>query len=499
MLFNSVGYIFVFFPVVAIGYFFLNSRCSAKIANIWLVVASLYFYAYWNPIYLLLLVPSILFNFYFGEILQRHQSKWILGLAIGVNLLTLAYFKYVGFIIENIRVAFDVDVVGIVNGFVGHDIGLQSVTLPLAISFFTFLQVAYLVDCYQRKVSERNFVHYTLFVTYFPHLIAGPLVHHTDLMPEFSKKENKHIHWPNVLIGMYIFSIGLFKKVVLADTLSVWADAGFDGGQQLGFFDAWGASLSYTLQIYFDFSGYSDMAIGASRILNIALPQNFNSPYKALDIQDFWRRWHITLSRWLRDYLYIPLGGNRNGSIHTGINVFITFLLGGLWHGASWNFVIWGAIHGLGVAGHRVWRAMGLRMPKLIAWVLTFMFVHIAWVFFRAKTLDDSLRMLRGMVDIDTAVLAEPFVSAINYFIGMMPPLFSSSAFPHLLPISALFWLLAATALAVFAPNANELAERSAKDCSLTFCVKVAVVFGVPLFLMLYMSSRISAFIYFNF
>ncbi|HRG50451.1 MAG TPA: MBOAT family protein [Pseudomonadales bacterium] len=469
-------------------------------ANVWLVVASLYFYAYWNPRYLLLITLSILFNFALGEVLQRRQSRVILVVAITVNLSVLAYFKYAGFIFENISEFFGVDIPQILQNHFGRGLGLFHIQLPLAISFFTFLQIAYLVDCYQKKVSERNFIHYTLFVTYFPHLIAGPLVHHTDLMPEFSKEENKKVNWDNVFIGLYIFAIGLFKKVIIADTFAVWANTGFDSGQPLGFYDAWGASLSYTLQLYFDFSGYSDMAIGASRILNIALPQNFNSPYKALDIQDFWRRWHMTLSRWLRDYLYIPLGGNRKGSFFTGINLLITFLLGGLWHGASWNFVIWGGLHGVAVTVHREWQKYGLRMPKLLAWAVTFLFVNIAWVFFRAKTLEDSFRVLRGMIDTETATLSESFVKAVDYFLEPMQVSLVYSTFAHLLPISTLMCLFAVLPVAFFSSNASELAVRQRNELpDFTFCLWVSILLGVSLFFMLFMSSRISAFIYFNF
>jgi len=258
------------------------------------------------------------------------NRKFILTAGIAANLLLLAYYKYTHFILENVNLVF------------GTNYVIPHIVLPLAISFFTFTQIVYLVDSYRGETAEYDLLNYSLFVTFFPHLIAGPIVHHRQIMPQFASRWTLAKRYPNILKGLFIFSIGLFKKVAIADTFAVWADVGFDGGQQLTFFAAWATSLSYTFQLYFDFSGYCDMAIGASLLFNIWLPINFNSPYKALDIQDFWRRWHITLSNFLRDYLYIPLGGNRRSASRTSINLFVTFVLGGLWHGATWMFVIWG-------------------------------------------------------------------------------------------------------------------------------------------------------------
>ncbi|MGB6019807.1 MAG: MBOAT family O-acyltransferase, partial [Sulfurimonadaceae bacterium] len=267
-----------------------------------------------------------------------------------------------------------------------------------AISFFTFQQIAYLVDSYRGETAEYDFLNYALFVTFFPQLIAGPIVHHAEMMPQFASKWNLVKNYKNIATGLFIFSIGLFKKVVIADTFAKWATAGFDHAETLNLLEAWATSLSYTFQLYFDFSGYTDMAIGAALLFNIKLPINFNSPYKALDIQDFWRRWHITLSRFLRDYIYIPLGGNRKGSFRTYNNLLATFILGGIWHGAGWTFVFWGLLHGMALVVHRFWKSIGFTMPNILAWFITFNFINIAWVFFRAREWDDAIKVLTGMV-----------------------------------------------------------------------------------------------------
>lgn len=386
-------------PITFLVYFWLNHRRLIIAGKAWLVAASLFFYAYWDVKYLPLILGSILFNYAIGTgLAQAHRSasenknnvnrKVVLAIGIVANLLLLGYYKYTDFLLSNINLLFDTN------------FDFQRIVLPLAISFFTFTQIVYLVDSYRGETVEYNLLNYSLFVTFFPHLIAGPIVHHRQIMPQFASQWTLVQRSSKILKGLFVFSIGFFKKVVIADRFAVWATAGFDGEQHLNFFAAWAASLSYTFQLYFDFSGYCDMAIGASLFFNIWLPINFNSPYKALNIQSFWRRWHITLSNFLRDYLYIPLGGSRKGKYRTYINLFVTFVFGGLWHGATWMFVIWGAMHGCALVVHRLWS--GLRRPihPFIAWLLTFVFVNTAWVFFRAKTFDDAKRVLRGMVDI---------------------------------------------------------------------------------------------------
>ncbi len=328
------------------------------------------------------------FNYGVGTLLSKghtFRKKSLLIFGIVSNLSLLGYYKYSDFFIENINI------------LTNSNVPLLHMMLPLAISFFTFQQIAYLVDSYRGETKEYDFLNYALFVTFFPQLIAGPIVHHKEMMPQFSQKENKYINYHNVALGLFIFSIGLFKKIVIADTFAIWATEGFDVSSTLGFYQAWATSLSYTFQLYFDFSGYTDMAIGVALLFNIRLPINFDSPYKALSIQDFWRRWHITLSRFLKDYIYIPLGGNRKGELRTYTNLFMTFLLGGIWHGAGWTFIFWGFLHGAALVIHRAWSKLQIKMPLLLAWFLTFNFINIAWVFFRAKEWDDAIKVLRGM------------------------------------------------------------------------------------------------------
>jgi len=391
MLFNSYIFIFIFLPITFFIYFFLLEKRALVGAKAFLVFASLFFYSWWNVAYLPLILISMLFNYVIGNTLNenfskvRMSKKVLLTIGIIANLGLLGYFKYTDFFIENFNLIFD------------SQINLLHLALPLAISFFTFQQIAYLVDSYRRETAEYDFLNYALFVTFFPQLIAGPIVHHSEMMPQFASKWNLVKNYKNIALGLFIFSMGLFKKVVIADTFAVWATKGFDKVEVLNFVEAWATSLSYTFQLYFDFSGYTDMAIGAALLFNIKLPINFNSPYKALDIQDFWRRWHITLSRFLKDYIYIPLGGNRKGSVRTYTNLLATFILGGIWHGAGWTFVFWGFLHGMALVVHRFWKQLGFNLPKILAWFITLNFINIAWVFFRAKEWDDALKVLKGM------------------------------------------------------------------------------------------------------
>ncbi|MDD3265791.1 MAG: MBOAT family protein [Burkholderiales bacterium] len=413
MLFNSWEFIFLFMPIAFAGYFALNKMNQRTLAIWFLVLASLFFYSYWNIRYLPLILLSIIVNYTFGFLLITNQinicrrlTKYkLLVSGVVFNILLLSYYKYVDFFLDNVNLVFKTHY------------PMLDIILPLGISFFTFTQIAYLVDCYYGKVKETKLSNYFLFVTFFPHLLAGPILHHTDMMPQFSDTKNKKVNINNVSIGLFLFIIGLFKKIVLADTFAIWANNGFNHPIGLSFLEAWSTSLSYSFQLYFDFSGYTDMAIATAIMFNIRLPINFNSPYKATNIQDFWRRWHITLSMFLRDYLYIPLGGNRCGDFRTYFNLFLTFLLGGLWHGAGWTFVFWGALHGLALAIHRLWSKLGFKLNKVIGWFITFNFVNVAWVFFRAHSWGDAVHIVTGMCGFNGIALQTQLSNLLPSFI----------------------------------------------------------------------------------
>ena len=391
MLFNSYVFIFAFLPVVLCLYFFFNHFKYYFVSKITLVIASLFFYSWWNILYLPLILISMGVNYTIGTSLTKmyangntgRKKTFIAGIVF--NLLLLGYFKYYDFFISNI------------NGLVDAEIPLLYLALPLGISFFTFQQISYLADSYKGETKEYDVLNYSLFVTFFPQLIAGPIVHHKEMMPQFAAEENKIFNHKNFAAGFYLFTLGLFKKVVIADSFAPWATKGFDVAQELNMLEAWATSLSYTFQLYFDFSGYTDMALGIGLMFNIKLPINFNSPYKALSIQDFWRRWHITLSRFLRDYIYIPLGGNRLTEFVTYRNLMVTFLIGGLWHGAGWTFIFWGFLHGVALVMNRFWNRLGYKMNTILSWLITFNFVNIAWIFFRAKSWSDAMKVLEGM------------------------------------------------------------------------------------------------------
>jgi D-alanyl-lipoteichoic acid acyltransferase DltB (MBOAT superfamily) len=340
--------------------------------------------------------------------------------------------------------------------------------LPIGISFYTFTQIAYLVDAYQGEVRENSLLNYSLFVSFFPQLIAGPILHHREMMPQFVDPANRRVNSRNIALGITIFVAGLVKKVVIADTLAPIANYGFDEATALTLAEGWMTSLAYTFQLYFDFSGYTDMAIGAALLFNIKLPFNFDSPYKSLNIQVFWRRWHMTLGRFLMRYVYIPLGGNRRGRMRTYINLIATFLIGGFWHGAGWTFIFWGLLHGMALVIHRIWQTLNIQMPRLLAWLLTFLFVNASWVFFRAKEWEDALKVLRGMVNFES--------------IGIRSIDLSSAVL-----IAAVFLL------AICFRNTNQWQERFRPNLALAGAVAAGAVYA------LIQMNKISEFLYFNF
>jgi len=403
---------------VLLGFHLIGNQGYRRASIAWLICASLVFYGWWNPAYLGLILFSVLFNYSVGTLLGNAFSskllrKTILTIGISANLAILGYYKYANFFVDNLNV------------LSGSNLILNEVILPLAISFFTFQQITYLVDTYKGEAKEYSFLNYCLFVTFFPQLIAGPIVHHKEIMPQFEKDLIYKLQSKHLAVGLTIFALGLFKKVVLADGVSVYATPVFDAaevGIALTFFEAWVGALAYTFQLYFDFSGYSDMAIGIARMFGIRLPLNFNSPYKATSIIDFWRRWHITLSRFLLNYLYIPLGGNRKGRIRRHINLMITMLLGGLWHGADWTFFLWGGLHGFYLILNNGWRVLfnnrkNTKLGSFFGWTITFFAVVVSWVPFRAESLSGAKNLLYAMVGgngtLETISLDNIFQSAL--------------------------------------------------------------------------------------
>lgn len=389
MLFNSYEFIFLFLPVTFAGFFLLGKYAPKSYATLWLVIASFSFYGYWDYHYVPLLFASISFNYFVGRKIENTRSKEWLVFGILLNVILLGYFKYTDFFL------------GTINDVTGTDcFDLPHIILPLGISFFTFTQTAYLADAYRGEAKNKSFLTYCEFVTIFPHLIAGPIINHKEMIPQFIADKTFKINYHNVALGITIFVMGLFKKVVIADTLSPWVNDVFAHTETITFLEAWIGALAYTFQLYFDFSGYSEMAIGLGLMFNLKLPVNFNSPYQSASIIDFWRRWHMTLGLWVRDYLYIPMGGNRNGELAKMKNLFLSMLIIGLWHGAGWTFIFWGAMHGVALMINHQWRRLHISLPKAINWGMTFFCVMLLWIFFRADNFYDAGKIIAAMIDI---------------------------------------------------------------------------------------------------
>lgn len=376
LLFNSYIFVLFFLPLTLLLYFGANRLGKERLAQIILIVFSLYFYSYFHLNYLLIIVASVLFNYACSRIIKRKRQngcvKWITAFGILANVSVIFYFKYFNFFLENINCIFSVS------------LPLKEILMPLGISFFTFQQISYLVDSYKGETGEYSFVEYALFVVFFPQLIAGPIVLHQEMIPQFRDPKRKVFNQDKMAKGIWWLAIGLAKKVLIADTLGKGVDWGYASPQLLGSFDTILLSFMYTLQIYFDFSGYCDMASGVASMFGFELPRNFNSPYKATSINDFWDRWHMSLSRFLQKYIYIPLGGNRKGLTRTLLNIMIVFLISGIWHGAAWTFIAWGLIHGLASVIHRLIAPGWKRIPKVLTWFMTFLFINFTWIFFRA-------------------------------------------------------------------------------------------------------------------
>jgi D-alanyl-lipoteichoic acid acyltransferase DltB (MBOAT superfamily) len=439
MLFNSLPFIFLFLPV-ALVLFYGMARFDHRVAAGFLAIASLCFYGWWDSRYVLLLVGSICGNFLFSEAIGRsrgrHRARLFLIAAVTSDLAILGYYKYAGFFVTNL------------DALTGTQWALAAIILPLGISFFTFTQIAFLVDTYRDIARERNFVHYLLFITYFPHLIAGPILHHAEMMPQFGKARTYAFAPERLAVGLSLFIMGLAKKTICADGIAPVAQTVFGAaaaGRPLDILHAWYGALAYAMQIYFDFSAYTDMALGISIMFGIRLPLNFDSPYKSASIIEFWRRWHMTLSRFLRDYLYIPLGGSRCSPPRRYANLLATMILGGLWHGAAWTYVIWGTLHGLYLVINHAWnhaaKAAGLgaggTVRRAAGVLLTFLAVVVAWVFFRASSFASAMTKLSGMFGVSGRQAASPYVSNLQIL--------------SLSLLIAVCWLL---------PNAYQLLQR---------------------------------------
>ena len=515
MLFNSYEFLFGYLPLVVIVFYGI-AVTSHVAAAAWLAVASLFFYGWWNPGYVALLLGSVLFNFSAGLVINRSAGRMrltVMWVALAADLLLLGYYKYANFFLSG------------AHALAGAPATtpLLEIVLPLGISFFTFTQIAYLVDVYRGIAKEASFIHYLLFVTYFPHLIAGPVLHHKEIMPQFAQAQNYTPKIENYVVGLTIFAFGLFKKVVLADSIAPYGSTVFaaaKAGESLSFFPAWGGALAYTFQLYFDFSGYSDMAIGLSRLFGVKLPLNFDSPYKAANIVEFWRRWHMTLSRFLRDYLYIALGGNRHGAVRRYINLFLTMLLGGLWHGAGWTFVVWGGLHGLYLVVNHAWRWVkgrtGMnkfddsRVAQLAGWALTFFVVVVGWVFFRADSFEAAKTMLAGMFGFNGMALPAAIIEPVPLFkdwatkFGITAYLGGGGQF-----VLTWLWIVALSAIAFLVPNTQEIMRHY--EPALDYLVRESnrlawrpsgrwlAVMSIIAALGLISLNRVSEFLYFQF
>ena len=468
MLFNSYAFIFLFLPLT-LALFFVLARTSHVLAAGWLAAASLFFYGWWNPAYVGLLMLSIGFNYLAGMRIARavtaargRRGKWLTVLAIAANLLLLGYYKYSNFFLTN---------AASVMGFTPPQ---ADIILPLGISFFTFTQIAFLVDTYQGKVKEYRFVHYCLFVTYFPHLIAGPILHHAEMMPQFARDSTYRMRMENIAVGLTIFFIGLFKKVILADGIAQYVAPlyGLPGaGVAPTFIEAWCGVLAYSLQLYFDFSGYSDMAIGLSRLFGVRLPLNFHSPYKAANIAELWNRWHMTLSRFLRDYVFTPLGGQRKSAWRRYSSVMITMFLCGLWHGAGWTYVVFGLLHGVYLCVNQWWRMLRkrwgqdrkrpTRLGTMAAVLLTFVAWLVGLAFFRADSVPHALQILAGMFGINGFALPDQWLAkwgALGQWLASGGVAFSESR--GLVTGGLINWIAILLAIAWFAPNTQQIMAR---------------------------------------
>lgn len=485
MLFNSYIFIFIFLPITLIGYYLLGRRNENNgfFPKVWLVFASLIFYGHWNISYLPIIISSILVNYFVSEkilTLQKQKPKkifFIIGLLFNLGL--LGYFKYKNFFMENL------------NWIFNSDFNFVHIVLPLGISFFTLQQIAYLVDSYEGLTKKVDFHKYALFVSFFPQLIAGPIVHYKSIMPQFEEPEKSKVMLNNIALGIFVFIIGLGKKVLLADTFAVWANDGFNDTEVFHFFHAWGTSLSYTFQLYFDFSGYSDMAIGLGLLFNIKLPKNFNSPFLARNIIDFWTKWHITLSQFITTYIFTPILRSmpKFSFSNSMISVFITMSIAGLWHGAAWTFVFYGALHGGVIVINHLMKKRKIKLPKWLAIFLTFQFINIVFTIFRAEELKTAWAIFKGMFGFSgfqfpKGMLSNQDVISMGAELG---PHMNNDENLNVLMIIICLWIVFKTKNSMYLMDNFKPTKRLAISISFVF---VLSLLGL---------NRVSDFIYFNF
>jgi len=496
MLFSTFTFILGFLPVVFLVYFYLNKKKLIIAAKAWLILSSLFFYSWWNVVYLPLIISSVLFNFYITNAMlkvdenSRLSKKILLLIGIIFNVGLLFYFKYMDFFIGNI------------NALTQSEIDLLHLALPLGISFYTLQQIAFIVDSYEGLVKKKNFLDYTLFVVFFPQLIAGPIVHYKEVMPQFESLRGKIFSHAYIALGLFVFSLGLFKKVIIADTFATWVHKGFDVEHTLSLFDAWISSLSYTFQLYFDFSGYSDMAIGIALLFNIKLPQNFNSPLKATGMIDYWKRWHITLTNFITSYIYTPIVRSFIPlTFHKAMfATVIVFLISGMWHGAGWTFIFWGFLHGAGVVINHYWqKKIKIKMPKYLAWFITFNFLNIGNVFFRAPDFERAISILKSMFDTQHILVSDYLIRRMHYWGISTEKLNAYSAAHSYVDIDAIVMLIVGFVIALAFRNSSQLSIQfnGMQKISIVWYIWSTLLMALSFMVMSFQTS--TEFLYFNF
>ena len=484
MLFNSFLFILIFIPTCLLGYFILNFFKKYTVSQCFLLGMSLWFYGYFNYKYLFIIVISIFINYglyiFIGKFRGKPSSKVFMIIGIIVNLGILGFFKYTDFFIDTVNHVFK------------SDLPLLHILLPLGISFFTFQQISFIIDTYRGEVNKYSFIHYASFVAFFPQLVAGPIVTHDELITQFTDEAKKKFNTDNMVKGLFMFTMGLSKKVLIADVFGAIVNYGYVAIDRLNTVSAWIVILCYTFQIYFDFSGYSDMAIGLAKMFNIELPVNFDSPYKSLTINEFWDRWHMTLTRFLTKYVYIPLGGNRKGVARMFVNIFIVFLLSGIWHGAGWTFILWGVLHGVFSMIMKALKKHTEKISPVFLWLITFLFINVTWVFFRATSIQDALLVLQKAFSWNFAPVDPIIINAFRTpeLIQLLAFADVEMKFPNIIPT---LYMAVAFIITLAMPNSKKLMDKF-KPNVITFA------FTLILFVWSFLSlSGVSTFLYFNF